>query len=70
MLPSLGYSIWNPWNGSWIPWNFQIIPWTFQMDSISLDASHNNLNQIIVKKLLKIFNFFYSNKVWKIAKLL
>ena len=44
-LPSLGYSIWNPWNGGWrlmdsmdfpdgfhiIPWNFQIIPWNFQI---------------------------------------
>jgi hypothetical protein len=23
-LPSLGYSIWNPWNVRWNPWNFQV----------------------------------------------
>ena len=40
-LPSLGYSIWNPWNGGWrlmdsmwIPWTGWWIPWTFQMDSM------------------------------------
>ena len=44
-LPSLGYSIWNPWNGGWrlmdsmewlmdsmnFPDGFHIIPWNFQI---------------------------------------
>jgi hypothetical protein len=42
-LPSLGYSIWNPWNVRWNPWNVRWNPWNFQVDSIPFSGGFHGM---------------------------